>query len=53
MNIEPALPRYRLGYGVDGLRVAIPARRDWPIAPAAMHYRVEIFALRLRRETGV
>jgi hypothetical protein len=29
MNIEPALPRYRLDHDMGGLRVAIPARRNW------------------------
>ena len=29
MNLEPALPRYRLNHDMGGPRVAIPARRNW------------------------
>jgi hypothetical protein len=29
MNIEPALPRYEMAHEVDGLRIAIAARRNW------------------------
>ncbi len=31
MYVEPALPRYQLAYPAGGIRIAIPARRNWPM----------------------